>query len=329
MFTDLSHLRTAARRAARPTPALVTGAALAVSFAAAFLFVKARTVLVERSHPPAGKFIEVDGVRLHYLERGTGPTIVLLHGNGVMADDFQLSGLLDRLAQTHHVIAFDRPGFGYSARPLDTEWTPEAQAALFARAIAALQLDRPIVLGHSWGTLVALALALDHPAQVRALALLGGYYYPSLRIDAFLNSLAALPVVGTLWRHTAAPLLGRLMWPAMSKQIFAPAPVPARFGQLPPWMALRPRQLQATAAENGLMVPAARRLAKRYGELTLPVALVAGAGDKLISPEKNTARLHADVSQSTLALPDGAGHMLHYSKIDAIVDAVGKLTPAA
>lgn len=330
MSTHLSRITTVTRRAAsKGGPALVTGAALAAGFAFAYMFVKTKTVLVERSDPPAGKFVEVDGVRLHYLERGTGPTIVLLHGNGVMADDFQLSGLLDRLAQTHHVIAFDRPGFGYSTRPQDTEWTPEAQAALFAHAMVELKLDRPIVLGHSWGTLVTLALALDHPQQVSAIALLGGYYYPTLRIDAFLNALADLPVLGALWRHTAAPLLGRLMWPAMSKQIFAPAPVPARFGQLPPWMALRPSQLQATAAENGLMVPAAKRLAKRYGELTLPVALVAGAGDKLISPEKNTERLHADVSQSTLALPGGAGHMLHYSKIDAIVDAVRTLTPPA
>jgi pimeloyl-ACP methyl ester carboxylesterase len=306
-------------------PAVLAAAALGAGLAAAFVAVRVKTARAERSHPPTGQFIDVDGVRLHYLERGTGPAIVLLHGNGVMAEDFALSGLLDRLAEHHRVIAFDRPGFGYSERPAGTAWTPEAQAHLLHTALQALKVDTPIVVGHSWGTLVALALALAFPADVRAIALLGGYYYPSLRIDAFLNALADVPVLGTLWRHTAAPLLGRALWPTLSKQIFAPAPVPTRFSRLAPWMALRPSQLQAAAAENGLMVPAARRLAKRYGELTMPVALVAGTGDKLISPKKNSSRLHRDVPHSTLALTGGAGHMLHYSKVDEIVAAIGRL----
>ena len=322
-MSNITKLAAASRRA---SPALLAGAVIGAGLAAAYVAVRVKTAAIERTHPPLGKFIEIDGVRLHYLERGTGPTIVLLHGNGVMADDFQFSGLLDRLAKTNRVLAFDRPGFGYSTRPAGTTWTPEAQAGLLHRALQALQVERPIVVGHSWGTLVALAMALDHPADVRAIALLGGYYYPSMRVDAFVNALADLPVLGTLWRYTAAPLLGRMLWPAMSKHIFAPAPVPARFGQLPPWMALRPSQLQATAAENGLMVPAARRLARRYGELTMPVALVAGLGDKLISPKKNSARLHGDIAQSKLAMPDGAGHMLHYNKIEAIVDAISGLT---
>jgi len=323
MSNELSRLAATSRRA---SPAFIAGAAIGAGLAAAFLAVRAKTAAAERSHPPLGAFIEVDGVRLHYLERGAGPAVVLLHGNGVMADDFQFSGLLDRLAQTHRVIAFDRPGFGYSERPAGTEWTPEAQARLLHRALQQLQVDQPVVVGHSWGTLVALALALDYPQQVRAIALLGGYYYPSLRVDAFVNALAALPVVGTLWRHTAAPLLGRLLWPAVSKHIFAPAPVSPRFSQLPPWMALRPSQLEATAAENGLMVPAAKRLSQRYGELTMPVALVAGFGDKLISPKKNSGRLHAQLPNSKLAMPDGAGHMVHYQCSAQIADAIAALS---
>jgi pimeloyl-ACP methyl ester carboxylesterase len=324
MSTTVSTLSGRARRAATH-PAVVAGAVIGAGLLAAFLAVRVKTALAERRHPPGGTFIEVDGVRLHYLERGAGPALVLLHGNGVMADDFVFSGLLDRLAETYRVIAFDRPGFGYSDRPDGTVWTPETQARLLHGALQALDVEKPIVVGHSWGTLVALAWALDFPADVRGIALLGGYYYPSLRVDAFLNALADAPVVGPLWRNTVAPLLGRLMWPAMSKHIFAPAPVPARFGQLAPWMALRPSQLQATAAENGLMVPAAKRLSKRYRELALPVALVAGLGDKLISPKKNTARLHAEVAHSDLALPGGAGHMLHYNKIEEIVAAIARL----
>jgi pimeloyl-ACP methyl ester carboxylesterase len=322
MSTDLVKPVAAARRV---PPALIAGAVLGAALGAAFFAVRAQTAIAERRYPPRGKFIVVDGVRLHYLDEGTGPAIVLLHGNGVTADDFQVSGLFDRLAATHRVIAFDRPGFGYSARPDRQDWTPEAQAALLHQAMAKLGIAQPVVVGHSWGTLVALAMALDYPGDVRAIALLGGYYYPTLRIDAFVNSLANLPVAGTVWRHTFAPLLGRLMWRGMAKQLFAPADVPVRFGRMPPWIALRPSQLEAAAAENGLMVPAATRLSKRYGELAMPVALVAGHGDKLIPPEKNTGRLHRELAHSDLSMPGGAGHMVHYNRLDHVVDAILRL----
>jgi len=80
-----------------------------------------------------------------------------------MIQDFGSSGLVDLAAKTYHVIAFDRPGFGYSDRPRSTLWTPEAQADLINAALIQMGLSQPLVLGHSWGTLVAVALALKYP----------------------------------------------------------------------------------------------------------------------------------------------------------------------
>jgi alpha/beta hydrolase fold len=89
----------------------------------------------ERRNPPIGRFITVEGVRLHYAERGTGTPLVLLHGNGSMIEDFQSSGLIDLAAKKYRVIAFDRPGFGHSERPRSRIWTPAAQADLIAAAL--------------------------------------------------------------------------------------------------------------------------------------------------------------------------------------------------
>ena len=72
-----------------------------------------RARLAERKNPPAGQFLDIEGVHLHYLERGEGPPLVLLHGNGAMMQDFEISGILDQLAQGYRVIAVDRPGFGH------------------------------------------------------------------------------------------------------------------------------------------------------------------------------------------------------------------------
>ena len=117
----------------------------------------------ERENPPAGRFVNVNGVRLHYVDRGSGEPIVLLHGNGSMIQDFASSGLIEMAAQKHRVIAFDRPGFGHSARPRGTIWTPEAQADLIHGALKQIGITRAKVLGHSWGASVAVALALETP----------------------------------------------------------------------------------------------------------------------------------------------------------------------
>src|ERR1700719_1284227 len=95
----------------------------------------------EREHPPRGRFVTVDGVRLHYLERGGGRPVVFLHGNVVTAEDCDLSGVLDLAsARECHVVAFDRPGYGYSDRPRGAMWTPGRQAGLFPQAFARLGL---------------------------------------------------------------------------------------------------------------------------------------------------------------------------------------------
>src|SRR5258707_6220443 len=68
----------------------------------------------ERNNPPPGRFLDIQGVGLHYLERGEGPPLVLLHGNGAMVQDFEISGIIERLGQRYRVIGVDRPGFGHT-----------------------------------------------------------------------------------------------------------------------------------------------------------------------------------------------------------------------
>src|SRR5690242_15420938 len=97
---------------------LTAGAAIVIAvFAIAALGNRLAAKKAERKNPPMGKFVEIEGVRLHYFERGEGEPLVLLHGNGSMIQDFSSSGLVDKAAEKYRVIVFDRPGFGYSERP--------------------------------------------------------------------------------------------------------------------------------------------------------------------------------------------------------------------
>lgn len=300
-------------------PALLTAAA---GLAASYFYVHAKTRQAEHDNPPAGQFVEVDGVRLHYVERGAGPALVLLHGNGILANDFETSGLLDRAAESYRVIVFDRPGYGYSERPRTTIWTPQAQARLLHKALRQLGASQPIVLGHSWGTLVALAMALEFPDEVHGLVLVSGYYYPSIRLDAPLSAPPAIPLLGDLLRYTVAPLLGRLLWPLLVKRIFAPPEVPERFKRLPVWMLLRPSQLRASAAESALMIPSAAALRKRYPELKMPVAILAGSGDRVASARHNAQRLSRELPSSDLHILPGIGHMAHYAEPEEVMAAI-------
>lgn len=313
-------------RSSRAPSTLQTAALLGVAgLAAALVYVQAKQRSAERDNPPKGQFIEVDGVRLHYTEQGEGQALVLLHGNGLFSQDFNASGLTESAGRPYRVIVFDRPGFGYSDRPGTLAWTPEEQARLFYKALHQLGVERPIVIGHSWGTLVALAMALDYPKYVRAITLVSGYYYPTARPDVPLLAAPALPGIGHLLRYTVAPVLGRLLWPRIVKRMFAPAPVPERFQELPKWLVLRPSQLGASAAETGMMIPAAKRLSERYRELTMPVALVAGDSDNIVDVREHALRFHQEVQHSDLLLEQDVGHMAHYADPARIMDAVARL----
>jgi pimeloyl-ACP methyl ester carboxylesterase len=296
--------------------------AAGIGLAASFFYVRSKTKQAEAENPPQGRFVTVDGVRLHYLERGEGPVLVLLHGNGVLANDFEQSGLLARAAEHYRVIAFDRPGFGYSERPRTTIWTPQAQARLLHHALQELGVDSAIVLGHSWGTLVGLSMGLEVPDFVRGLVLLSGYYYPSLRADVPLSSGPAIPLIGDVMRYTVSPLIGRMLWRPLTKKAFAPLPVDESFRRMPAWMMLRPKQLRASAADTALMIPAAMSLAKRYAELKVPAVLISGTQDRIVDFGHNSERLSERLPDSELQLQPGVGHMTQYAHPDQVMAAI-------
>jgi pimeloyl-ACP methyl ester carboxylesterase len=316
-------MRRSFTKVAAPTKTVGVFAAAATVAAIGALWVEHRARKAERDNPPVGRFVEVDGVPLHYVDKGTGPAVVLLHGNAVLLQDFMASGLIDRLAERYRVIAFDRPGFGYSARSRDRLWTAQAQAAVIREALAQIGVEKPVVLGHSWGTLVALGMAADGAADIRGLVLVSGYYYPTARADVALAAPAALPVVGDVLRYTVSPLTGRLMLKRSVEAMFAPLPMPADFFDLVPReMLVRPVQIKAVAEDAAFMVPAASHFSAIYPNLKMPVSIFAGADDKIIDPQSNSVRLHRDIAHSTLVITPGAGHMVHYAVPAEIVEAI-------
>jgi cysteine desulfurase/selenocysteine lyase len=302
--------------------AVVAGAALAG--AALYNHLGARRA--EANNPPIGKFLEVDGQRLHVIDRGSGPAVLLVHGNGAMVGDWEASGVIDALAADHRVIAIDRPGFGHTPRPRSRIWTPAAQAELFAQAMGQLGIQKATVVGHSWGVLPALALALDHPELVGGLVLVSGVFYPEMRSDILTSLLSALPGAGDLIVHTITPLLAAATSPMQSRSVFAPADVPKRFSDFPMEMSLRPSQMRAQVNETVTLPLTTRTLAKRYGELDVPVVIVTGEGDAIVQPDSQSERFHREVQGSHLVVLPGIGHMVNYSALDALTNVIRQVS---
>src|SRR6476661_3455885 len=314
------------RALAQAHPYLAAAAVTAGVLAIAALVNRRLAQNAESDNPPAGQFLDVNGVRLHYVERGSGTPLVLLHGNGSMIQDFDSSGLIDLAAQNYRVIVFDRPGFGHSERPRNVIWTPAAQAELINSALHRLGVSHAIVLGHSWGASVAIALALKYPKLVQGLVLASGYYYPTLRADVVAASAPALPVVGDVLRYTVSPIVSRVMWPLMMAKIFGPRSVPKKFeGGFPKEMALRPSQIRASAAESALMIPDASHYSDEYANLKMPVVIVAGDEDKIVDIDAQSTRLHHDVPQSRFHRVPGTGHMIHQTATRVVMSAIDEV----
>ena len=278
---------------------------------------------VEREHPPTGQFITVDGVRLHYLEKGEGPPVVLLHGNVVTAEDFDTSGVLGLLAKRHRVIAFDRPGFGYSDRPHNgSAWSARAQADLLRDALVIARHQPSCCPWPFLGRSRRVGTGTEPPDRgkragsvVRLLLsnLSGGRSVVLTTRDTPPRGFAAVFDIAAPWQIDAATA-------AQGNVRASPCASPLREG-LYLKMSVRPGQIRAESQDGVAMIPGAFAMRHRYQELTIPVVIMAGTKDRVVSA-KQPARLHAQIPHSVLRMVPDVGHMLHYAVPEEVVEAV-------
>src|SRR3984885_5381910 len=219
------------------------------------------TRLIERAHPPRGRFIAIGGLRQHVVELGesTGAQqgaqkgaqekapIVLIHGAGCNLEDMRLA-LGERLAARHRVILVDRAGLGWSERRGRRGSSPAYQAAILRDVLDRFGVRRTIVVGHSRGGALAAAFALDHPQRVAGLALLAPPLYPFSRRMTWLYEVFALPVFGWLYAHTLAlPLGAPFIGMAMASAFLPQWPPPGYIKRTGVLLLLRPATFLAHA----------------------------------------------------------------------------------
>ncbi|MFC6339999.1 alpha/beta fold hydrolase [Pseudomonas sp. CCM 7891] len=283
---------------------------------------------IEAAIPINGRCVEVDGERFHYFDEGKGPPLVMIHG--LMGSSRNLTYALSaRLREDFRVITLDRPGSGYSTRHKGTAADLPAQARQVATFIKALGLGQPLVLGHSFGGAVSLALALDHPHAVSGVVLVAPLTHPQPMLPLVFWSLAVRPAWLRRWvSKTLAAPLGMLTKGSVVKGVFAPEVAPDDFatrgGGL---LGMRPDNFYAASSEIVLVNDHLPQMVKRYPQLSLPIGLIYGSRDKVLDFRKHGQALADKVPGLKLQLLEGKGHMLPITapeRIAALVEQVAK-----
>lgn len=279
--------------------------------------------------PPLGRFIDVGGARIQYLERGAGPPLLLIHGLAGHARLFTHS-LVDRLVDEFRVIVMERPGSGYSTRAKGAPAGPRADAAVVARFIRALELDRPLLLGHSLGGAVALATAVEHPEVVGGLALIAPLTHPMDEVPEVFRPLdISSPTLRRLVASTVATPASMLRSERTLEELFAPEPVPHDFaiagGGL---LALRPQQVISASTDLVAAPGDMPWLLERYGTIDVPVGILYGTGDRILDPGLHGEGMRSRLPRLQLELIDG-GHMLPLTQPGRVADLVRKVALAS
>lgn len=283
-----------------------------------------------KAWPPEGVFVEVEGRRVHAVTRGTGPDLVLIHGASGNLRDMTFR-FMDLLADRYRVTAFDRPGLGYTDPAPGSGLfnavgeSPMAQAEFLRAAARELGIERPIVLGHSFGGAVALAWALGDPDGTAAVVDVAG---------------VAMSWPGRLgWLYQAnAPWVGRTVVPPLVaafaprrlvdravEATFAPNPVPDGYADhLGTGLAVR----RASFRENARQVNSLRahivEQSRFYAVFPVPLEIVHGEADAIVPPTIHSLPLSRLAPGANLVLLPGVGHMPHYAAPEAVIAAIDR-----
>lgn len=307
--------------------------ALAV-FAALTLWKAARhEARAERSHPPEGRIITVNGHNLHTLvlgpDDGSVPGLVLIHGSSGNLRDFTLS-LAARLARDYRVFLFDRPGLGYSDRINRTGAPLALQAAHLSAAARQLGARAPIVVGQSYGGAVALAWAVHQRENLSAVVSLAGVSHDWDTGLGRYYSIVSHPWIGPIAITLITAWVPDATVSNALREVFKPQPVPDGYdAHIGTGLTLTRYALRANALQRRNLLSEIKALQPHYASISVPVELVHGDADDTVPHWNHAERLVKDLPQANLRLLPGIGHMPHHVAEDEVIAAIGRAAKRA
>lgn len=306
---------------------LITGASalLATGATSACVSGAKQVETSEAAYPPVGKFITVDGVKLHYVDQGTGPAVVLIHGANSNLLDWTFA-LTDKLSPTYRAIAFDRPGHGYSGRIPHDGANPEVQAKLLSRAAYMLGANKAIIVGHSYGGSLAAAWALNDPDQVAGVAMLAGAAYPWGGDGVWMYGLGANPSYSEIISTFARSYVDKDRRRQFLEEVYHPnTPIPGYIEHIGIDLALRPDQFRWNAEDIANLNGHLERMSPRYKELKPRFEIIHGQQDPTVLASIHAVPLWYAAPDAGLSLLPDVGHMVHQVEQGRVIGAIDQL----
>lgn len=272
-------------------------------------------------------YVTVERLRVRYAESGSGQAVVMVHGNAGSIEDFEF-GTIETLASNYRVIAVERPGHGKTDRPNGKTVDVEYQARLLHQVLSSLSVARPVLIGHSWGAALALSYALQYPTEVSALILVAPAAYPDAGESRFLEAMNKPPVVGDVPLMLGRSFVGRKILKAALRRAFFPQPLPEKYFQSVASLWLGRKQLKAYLDDESSLNASLRKFSKRYAEISIPVVILTGDHDQIVSPIENAYRLKDSITSAQLIELKDTGHEIPQTHPESIKNALSLIRSA-
>jgi len=253
-------------------------------------------------HAETSHFIEVDGVRIHYQEKGAGTPLVLLHG--FTSSTYSWKDVFDPLSKTYRVIAVDLKGFGFSGKP-DGDYTRRGQALLVVSLLNHLKIEKAWIVGSSMGGEVALNLALANPDRVAGLILIDSGGVEVAGGASLAPGYVRTPVLGRVLSALALTS-DRLVREGLEKSFYDDAKVtPERVKYYYRPLQTRGGQLAALRARTQVgQYPVEQDL----GKINAKTLIIWGADDAVI-PLAAGQKMNSLIKNSKLVVIEKCGHL--------------------
>jgi pimeloyl-ACP methyl ester carboxylesterase len=248
---------------------------------------------------PPSSFVQVDGLRVHYRDRGSGPAVVLIHGG--TSSLFAWEGWASALAVHHRVVTLDMPGHGLTGPDPKARYSPTEMAGFLDTFATVIGLDRFALAGQSMGGDVAWHYAILHPARVDKLILVDANGLPRMEPRPLASRLRGSPVLGPIFRWiTPRFLVARALRATYGDPSRLTDAVMDRDDDL----MLREGNREATEARFAKVDD---RMDPRLGEIHVPTLVLWGGRDPVIQP-KYGERFRDRIPGAKLVVLDGLGH---------------------
>tara|TARA_B100000674_G_scaffold320463_1_gene267010 strand:- start:1543 stop:2502 length:960 start_codon:yes stop_codon:yes gene_type:complete len=281
-----------------------------------------QTEFAEKNVPKTGAVLNIDGLKTHgYIEGDGAQDIVFIHGAHVNLRDWVFASRPLSIIDSRSIY-IDRPGFGYSERD-DTKWNAERQADQARAYLKKIKGKNPILVSHSWGSLVAMTWAAKYPEEVKGIISIGGLNMPFYGVSKIVNDLGLINLAYELYFTNVASKVDRGSIKKFASRMFRPQDIPV--GYLDYIGSDLSRRLSTIKANKSDLSVTSRALDKNfafYSNMEMPVEIIHGEKDFLLPVKNQAVAFNEVMPNSRLHILPKVGHMAHHFASKEISDSI-------